>query len=69
MVFNMKLLKDAYDEAVRNGNICYVNEDKEPEDIGFDEFKEYIIRMVISNLQYDFHITTNLYNIIEEVEE
>lgn len=69
MVFNMKLLKDAYDEAVRNGNIVYVNEDKEPEDIGFDEFKEYIIRMVISNLQYDFHITTNLYNIIEEVEE
>lgn len=71
MLFNMKVLKQVYEEAIAKGTICYVNEDKDPdeEEITFDEFKEYIVKMIISNLQYDLNITGDLYNLITEVDE
>ena len=69
MIIDMDLLESVYDEAVRKGTICYINDEKEPEDITFDEFKDYIVCMVQSNLQYDLNITQDLNNLIKEVDE
>lgn len=69
MIIDMDLLKSIYDEAVEEETICYINEDVEPEDITFEDFKDYIISMVQSNLQYDLHITQDLDNLIKEVDE